>query len=121
MRTLTKHPFLENLCVLLICHDAHLDDFTEHLTTLYDPCVDTVHVCVSRNLDLLKRATLMRQIRDVFSTADIHTRNVTEAQIKLVAFYIYAYTNPGEKNENLSTRHRRTGPQRRDVPVPPSR
>ena len=108
MRILTKQPFLENLCVLLICHDAQIDDFTEHLTTLYDPCVDTVHVCVSQNLDLLKRAGLMRQIRDVFSTADIHTRNVTEAQIKLMAFYIYAYTNPEGKNKNLSTRHLET-------------
>ena len=93
----TNRSFLENLCVLLICHDARLDDFTEHLTTLYDPCVDTVHVCVSQNLDLLKRATLMRQIRDVFSTADIHIQNVTEAQIKLVAFYIYVYANPEEQ------------------------
>ena len=22
-----KHPFLENLCVLLFCHDAQIDDF----------------------------------------------------------------------------------------------
>ena len=28
MIEITKQPFLENLCVLLICHDAQIDDFT---------------------------------------------------------------------------------------------
>ena len=119
MIEITKHRFLENLCVLLICHDARLDDFTEHLITLYDPCVDTVHVCMSKELNLFKRAKLMRQIRDMFTDADIHIRNVTEAQIKLLAFYIYAYTE--EPHETLSTRRHHPSPQRRDVPMPPAR
>jgi hypothetical protein len=121
MIEITKQPFLENLCVLLICHDARLDDFTEHLTRLYDPCVDTVHVCVSKELNLFKRAKFMRQVRDMFTDADIHIRNVTEAQIKLLAFYIYVYATPEENNETLPTRRHHPSPQRRDVPMPPPR
>jgi len=117
----THIPFFENLCVLLICHDAHFDDFTEQLTTLYDPCVDTVHVCVSKELNLFKRAKLMQQIRDMFTDADIHIRNVTESQIKRLAFYIYAYVTPEETNETLPTRHRHPSPQGRDAPMLPTR
>lgn len=118
---ITKRPFLENVCVLLINHDAQIDDFTEHLTSLYDPCVDTVYVRIDKKLDLLRRAQMLRQIRDVFDAANIHIRNVTQVQIKRIAFYIYFYVNPEEKNENLPTRHRRTGTQRRNVPMPPAR
>ena len=122
MIEIRKQPFLENLCVLLICHDAQIDDFTEHLTSLYDPCVDTVYVCISIRLNFITRAKMLRQIRTVFDrVSDIRIKNVTDAQLKLIAFYIYFYANPGGKNENLSTRHRRTSPQRRDVPMSPAR
>ena len=89
MIEIRKQPFLENLCVLLICHDAQIDDFTEHLTSLYDPCVDTVYVCADKTLDFMTRAKRLRQIRDVFADADIRIRNVTAAQIRILAFYIY--------------------------------
>lgn len=85
----TEVPFFDNLCILLIHGDASLDGFKEHIEKLYDPCVDTVHVCVSKKLNLFRRARFFRHIRGVFSNADIRPRNVTDAQIKLVAFYIH--------------------------------
>ena len=121
MIEITKQPFLENLCVLLICHDAQIDDFTQHVASLYDPCVDAVYVCVDEKLDILIRAEMLWQIRTVFGSAEIHIRNVTTVQIRTLAFYIYFYVDPGGKSENLSTCHRPAGAQRRDVPMSPAR
>ena len=85
---ITERPFFENLCILLIYHDAPITGFKDQITTLFEPGVDTVHVCVSEKLNLFKRARFMRQIREVFTDADINIRNVTESQIKILAGYI---------------------------------
>ena len=83
----TKAPFLEDLCLLLIFRDAHLENLKENLMRLYDPCVAKVYVCVSKKLNFLTRVRVLREIRNVFTEADIFINNVTDAQLKLVAFY----------------------------------
>lgn len=93
MIKITERFFFENLCVLLICYDAPMSGFKEHITTLFEPSVDTVHVCVSEKLNIFKRAKFMRQIREVFTDADIQIRTVTESQIKILAFYISGFIN----------------------------
>ena len=108
MIEITKQPFLENLCVLLICHDAQIDDFTEHVTSLYDPCVDSVYVCVDEKLDILIRAEMLWQIRTVFGSADIRIRSVPTVQIRTLAFYIYFYVNPEVAKGGKSSDKRET-------------
>ena len=104
MIEIRKQPFLENLCVLLICHDAQIDDFTEHLTSLYDPCVDTVYVCADKTLDFMTRAKMLRQIRDVFADADIRIRNVTAAQIRILGvLYLWSLRWPDTRFSNIFT------------------
>ena len=89
---ITKAPFLEDLCLLLIFRDAHLENLKENLMRLYDPCVAKVYVCVSKKLNFLTRVRVLREIRNVFAEADIYINNVTDAQLKLVAFYSHFYT-----------------------------
>ena len=91
---ITKTAFLEDLCLLLIFRDAHLDNLKHELLRLYDPCVERVYVCVSKKLNLLTRARALRAIRGVFAEANIYINNVTDAQLKLVAFYSHYYTKP---------------------------
>ena len=43
---ITETPFLEDLCMLLIFRDAHLDNLKADLLRLYDLCVAKVYVCV---------------------------------------------------------------------------
>lgn len=85
-------PFLEDLCMLLIFRDAHLENLKVELLRLYDPCVAKVYVCVSKKLNFLTRAKALREIRNVFHRSDIYINNVTDAQLKLVAFYSHFYT-----------------------------
>ena len=89
---ITKAPFLEDLCLLLIFRDAHLENLKENLMRLYDPGVAKVYICVSKKLNFLTRAKALREIRNVFAEADIFINNVTDAQLKLVAFYSHYYT-----------------------------
>lgn len=89
---ITKAPFLEDLCMLLIFRDAHLENLKTDLLRLYDPCVAKVYVCVSKRLNFLTRARALRQIRNVFAEADIFINNVTDAQLKIVAIYSDIYT-----------------------------
>lgn len=89
---ITKAPFLEDLCMLLIFRDAHLQNLKENLTHLYDPCVEKVYICVSKKLNFFTRAKALREIRNVFHRSDIYINNVTDAQLKLVAFYSHCYT-----------------------------
>ena len=89
---ITQAPFLEDLCMLLIFRDAHLENLKVELLRLYDPCVAKVYVCVSKKLNFLTRAKALREIRNVFAEADIFINNVTDTQLKLVAFYSHFYT-----------------------------
>ena len=89
---ITQASFLEDLCMLLIFRDAHLENLKVELLRLYDPCVAKVYVCVSKKLNFLTRAKALREIRNVFTEADIYINNVTDAQLKLVAFYSHFYT-----------------------------
>ena len=89
---ITQASFLEDLCMLLIFRDAHLENLKVELLRLYDPCVAKVYVCISKKLNFLTRAKALREIRNVFTEADIYINNVTDAQLKLVAFYSHFYT-----------------------------
>lgn len=89
---ITETPFLEDLCLLLIFRDAHLENLKTDLLRLYDPCVAKVYVCVSKKLNFLTRAKALREIRNVFHRSDIYINNVTDTQLKLVAFYSHFYT-----------------------------
>ena len=89
---ITQASFLEDLCMLLIFRDAHLENLKVELLRLYDPCVAKVYVCISKKLNFLTRAKALREIRNVFAEADIFINNVTDAQLKLVAFYSHFYT-----------------------------
>ena len=89
---ITKALFLEDLCMLLIFRDAHLENLKVDLLRLYDPCVAKVYVCVSKKLNFLTRAKALREIRNIFTRADIYINNVTDMQLKLVAFYSNFYT-----------------------------
>ena len=89
---ITETPFLEDLCLLLIFRDASLENLKIDLLRLYDPCVAKVYVCISKKLNFLTRAKALRAIRNVFMEADIYINNVTDAQLKLVAFYSHFYT-----------------------------
>ena len=109
---ITETPFLEDLCMLLIFRDAHLDNLKADLLRLYDPCVAKVHVCVSKKLNFLTRAKALREIRNVFTSADIYINNVTDIQLKLVAFYSHFYTRnePCESiNAPLSNKSSKAG------------
>ena len=120
MVEITEFPFLKDMCLLLICHDAESDSFTEYLEELYDPEVRTLHICVDKRLNFIRRAEMLKQVRKVFQTVlDIQIKNVTTPQIRILGFYIHCYI--GSNNANLSTRHRRPSPQRRDVPMSPVR
>ena len=88
----TQTPFLEDLCMLLIFRDAHLENLKVELLRLYDPCVEKVYICVSKKLNFLTRAKALREIRNVFHRSDIYINNVTDTQLKLVAFYSHFYT-----------------------------
>ena len=88
----TQAPFLEDLCLLLIFRDAHLENLKVNLMRLYDPGVAKVYICVSQKLNFLTRAKALREIRNVFHRSDIYINNVTDAQLKLVAFYSHYYT-----------------------------
>ena len=106
---ITETPFLEDLCMLLIFRDAHLDNLKADLLRLYDLCVAKVYVCVSQDLNPLTCAKALHEIRNVFVDTHIRIKNATDAQLRLMAFYIYFYVNPEGKDENLSTRHHPTG------------
>lgn len=86
-----KHAFLDNACLLLICHDAQMDDFKERLLSLYDPLVDTVWVRVDERLNFIKRARMLKQVRSAFKPSDIRIQNITTAQVRFLAFYIRFY------------------------------
>lgn len=101
---ITETPFLEDLCLLLIFRDASLRDLKANLLQLYDPCVEKVYVCVSKRLNFLGRAKALREIRNVFAEADIFINTVTDAQLKLVAFYSDFYT--GSNNDTPATPER---------------
>ena len=99
---ITQTPFLEDLCMLLIFRDAHLENLKVELLRLYDPCVAKVYVCVSKKLNFLTRAKALREIRNVFAEADIFINNVTDTQLKLVAFYSHFYTQTGRRRRGFS-------------------
>ena len=89
---ITKQSFLEDICLLLIFRDAPLENLKEDLRRLYDPCVEKVYICVSHKLNILTRAEALHEIRLIFQKANIFIKNVTDAQLKLLAFYIHFYT-----------------------------
>ena len=99
---ITQTPFLEDLCMLLIFRDAHLENLKVELLRLYDPCVTKVYVCVSKKLNFLTRAKALREIRNVFTeVSDIYINNVTDMQLKLVAFYSHFYTQTGRRRRGF--------------------
>ena len=91
MFEMTEFPFLDDTCLLMICYDAEVDGFAEHLQQLYDPDVRTVHVCVDKRLNFIRRAKMLRQVRKIFAVSDIDIRNVSTAQIRLLGFFIHSY------------------------------
>ena len=91
---ITQTPFLENICLLLIFRDATLESLESNLLQLYDPCVAKVYVCVSKKLNFITRFKALREIRSVFTDADICINNVTDTQLKLVALYSDFCTKP---------------------------
>ena len=91
---ITQTPFLENICLLLIFRDATLESLKSNLLQLCDPCVAKVYVCVSKKLNFITRFKALREIRSVFTDADIFINNVTDTQLKLVALYSDFCTKP---------------------------
>ena len=84
---ITQTPFLEDICLLLIFRDATLGSLKLQPLQLYDPCVAKVYVCVSKKLNFTTPFKAIREIRSVFTDADICINNVTDTQLKWVALY----------------------------------
>ena len=115
---ITQTPFLEDLCMLLIFRDAHLENLKVELLRLYDPCVAKVYVCVSKKLNFFTRAKALREIRNVFAEADIFINNVTDTQLKLVAFYSHFYTQTGRRHRGFSPTPNSVACPKRMPPTP---
>ena len=94
--TLTEHPFLEDTCLLMIFHDAHPNGFVEQCQELYDPVIQTLHICIDTRLNFIRRAKMIRQARKVFKSVPvIKIQNATTAQIRLLGFFVHFYIPKG--------------------------
>ena len=75
----------DNLCLICIHYDASLDMLQRHVQRLYSPEVEKVYVRISKNVDIIKRAGMLKAVRDVFIGSEINIVTVADYQIRLVA------------------------------------
>ena len=77
----------DKLCLLCIFSDASLETLEKHLQDLYSPQIETVYIRLSDKINLLRRASILKEIRTVFKYAEFNIRSVTEHQIHLIAAF----------------------------------
>ena len=75
----------DHLCLICIHYDASLDLLQRHVRRLYSPEVETVYVRISKDINLIDRAQMLKTIRGVFVGAEVNIVEVSDYQIHLVA------------------------------------
>ena len=84
---------MENICLIMIHCDTNPNELEAKARELYSPVVDTCYVRISKRLNLLQRAYVLRKFRNVFTRVHWDVKSVSDYAIRLLNTFICWHQN----------------------------